>query len=190
MTRNIIDFDSFSPSEDYNRDEELSIEEALDMLDQASLLEEFLYEEDGVPPTDVAALVAGPGPVADKVKQELGKAALIPTKANPKPKSMSPKEMFNRVTSTMLKTANDPVQIALMLRNYYSRFLNQNKVPCNMINIATKKEVKYADYVKEIQAKAAAASAKGAKPGGAKPAGSKPEGPTPKPGSAPKPEGK
>jgi len=172
MTRNIIDFDSFSPSEDYNRDEELSIEEALDMLDQASLLEEFLYEEeDGVPPTDVAALVAGPGPVADKVKQELGKAALIPTKANPKPKSMSPKEMFNRVTSTMLKTASDPVQIALMLRNYYSRFLNQNKVPCNMINIATKKEVRYADYVKEIQAKAAAASAKGAKPGGPKPGG-------------------
>jgi hypothetical protein len=176
MTRNIIDFDSFSPSEDYDRNEELSIEEALDMLDQASLLEDLLYEEEsGEVPGDVASLVAGPGPVADKVRQELGKAALVPTKQNPKPKAMPPKEMFGKATSTILKAVNDPVQAALALRNFYSRFLNQNKVPCNMINIATKKEVRYSDYVKEIQAKAA----KGAKAGGPKPTG-----------PAPKPEGK
>lgn len=175
MTRNIIDFDSFSPSEYSSENhEELTIAEAFDILDEASLLEEFLYEEEGAPaapgtpPTDVAALVAGPGPVADKVKQELGKAALVPTKANPKPKAMPAKEMFGKVTSTMLKTVNDPVQVALMLRNYYSRFLNQNKIPCNMINVATKKEVGYADYLKAIKAKVDA-NAKGAKPGGPKP---------------------
>ncbi len=174
MTRNIIDFDSFSPSEYSSENHEgLTIAEAFDILDEASLLEEFLYEEEesgapGTPPTDVAALVAGPGPVADKVNQELGKAALVPTKANPKPKAMPPKEMFGKVTSTMLKTIKDPVQAALILRNYYSRFLNQNKISCNMINIATRKEVGYADYLKAIKAKVDA-NAKGTKPGGPKP---------------------
>jgi len=169
MTRNIIDFDSFSPSEDYNRNEELSIEEALDMLDEAELLEELLAEAEDSEPLPLSNVA---GPLVDKVKQVLQKAGLEPVKDEKKPKPMPPKDFFGKATSSILNTVSDPTQAALILRNVYSRFLNQNKVPCNMIDVKTRKEIKYADYAREMKAKAAAAykaAAKGA--AGTKPAG-------------------
>lgn len=186
MTRNIIDFDSFSPSEDYNRNEELSIEEALDMLDEAELLEELLAESEGDP--SVLPLSSVGGELADKIKQGLQKAGVEAAKGAMKAKPMAPKDFFGKVTNSILKSVADPTQAALILRNVYSRFLNQNKVPCNMINIKTRKEVKYADYAREMQAKAQAMT-KAASKGAMKAPGAKP-GPAPKPGSAPKPEGK
>lgn len=179
MTRNIIDFDSFSPSEDYNRNEEISIEEALDMLDEAGLLEELLAEAEGDAP--VLPLSSVGGPLADQVKQVLQKSGVEPVKGEKKPKSMPPKDYFGKVTSSILSTIKDPTQAALILRNVYSRFLNQNKVPCNMIDVKTKKEIKYADYARQMQAIQAKAKAAGPKPAGAKPAGPKPAGPAPKP---------
>ena len=182
MTRNIIDFDSFSPSEDYNRNEELSIEEALDMLDEAELLEELLAEAEGDAPVIPLSNVAGP--LADKVKQGLQKVGAEAAKGEKKPKPMPPKDFFGKVTNSILTSISDPTQAALILRNVYSRFLNQNKVPCNMINIKTRKEIKYADYareMREIQAKAQAmskAAGKGAMKGG--PAPKPPQGPASK----------
>ena len=178
MTRNIIDFDSFSPSEDYNRNEELSIEEALDMLDEAELLEELLAEAERESLAMPLSNVAGPGPMADKIKQGLQKVGVEAAKGEKKPKPMPPKDFFGKATNYFLNTISDPVQAALILRNVYSRFLNQNKVPCNMINIKTRKEVKYADYAREMQAKAQAmskAAGKGAMKGG----------PAPKPAQGP-----
>jgi len=174
MTRNIIDFDSFSPSEDYNRNEELSIEEALDMLDEAELLEELLAEAEESEPLPLSNVA---GPLADKVKQGLQKVGVEAAKGEKKPKPMPPKDFFGKATNSILNTISDPTQAALILRNVYSRFLNQNKVPCNMIDVKTRKEIKYADYAREMQAKAQAmskAAAKGA-------AGVKPAGPAPKP---------
>lgn len=178
MTRNIIDFDSFSPSEDYNRNEELSIEEALDMLDEAELLEELLAEAEGDAPVLPLSNVAGP--LADKVKQGLQKVGVEAAKGEKKPKPMPPKDFFGKATNSILNTISDPTQAALILRNVYSRFLNQNKVPCNMIDVKTRKEIKYADYAREMQAKAQAMSKAAAK-GAMKAPGAKPAGPAPKP---------
>jgi len=80
-----------------------------------------------------------------------------------------------------LNQVADPTKAALLLRNYYSRFLNMNKVPCNMINIDSKKEMKFADYQKMMQDKAIKSKG-GVKPTttGSKP-GEKPAGPAPQP---------
>jgi hypothetical protein len=193
MSRNIIDFDNFSSS-DYEAgysEEGLSIEEALDFVNGAELEELLainLDEAEGAAPGEgIASVIAGGSQgMAKAVQQGLEKAGVIGK--DKKPMKLNPKEAFGKVTSGILNQVADPTKAALLLRNYYSRFLNMNKVPCNMINIDSKKEMKFADYQKMMQDKAIKSKggvkpgAPGAKPGapGAKPgapaAGAKPEG--------------
>ena len=186
MSRNIIDFDNFSSS-DYEAgysEEGLSIEEALDFVNGAELEELLainLDEAEGAAPGEgIASLIAGVSQgMAKMVQQGLEKAGVIGK--DKKPMKLNPKEAFGKVTSGILNQVADPTKAALLLRNYYSRFLNMNKVPCNMINIDSKKEMKFADYQKMMQEKAAKAKG-GVKPTttGSKP-GEKPAGPAPQP---------
>jgi hypothetical protein len=193
MSRNIIDFDNFSSS-DYEAgysEEGLSIEEALDFVNGAELEELVigLDEADSPTPADgvagIASVIAGGSQgMAKAVQQGLEKAGVIGK--DKKPMKLNPKEAFGKVTSGILNQVADPTKAALLLRNYYSRFLNMNKVPCNMINIDSKKEMKFTDYQKMMQDKAIKSKgavkpgAPGAKPGapaaGAAAAGAKPEG--------------
>ena len=186
MSRNIIDFDNFSSSE-YDggySDEALNIEEALDFLNGVELAEIVMEldeaEEPGGPgdgAASVAAVVAaGSQEVAKAVQQGLVKQGVVDK--NNKPVKLNPKQAFNKVTVGILNQIADPTKAALLLRNYYSRFLNMNKVPCNMINIDSKKEMKYSDYERMLKEKAA--KSKGNIKGGPNPA--------PKPG--PNPAGK
>jgi hypothetical protein len=185
MNRNIIDFDNFS-STDYEggySEDGLNIEEALDFLNGVELAELVMGLDEAEGPGDgvasvAAGVAAGSQEVAKAVQQGLQKQGVI-DKDN-KPKKMNPKEAFGKVTSGILNQIADPTKAALLLRNYYSRFLNMNKVPCNMINIDSKKEMSYADYTRMLKDKAMKARgsvkpASAAKPG-APAAAAKPEG--------------
>jgi hypothetical protein len=187
MSRNIIDFDNFSSS-DYEggySEEGLNIEEALDFLNGVELAELVIGLDEADAPTPVdgvstvaAGVAAGSQEVAKAVQQGLQKQGVIDK--NNKPKKMNPKEAFGKVTSGILNQIADPTKAALLLRNYYSRFLNMNKVPCNMINIDSRKEMKYVDYERMLKDKAMKANGN-VKPGapGAKPGA--PASPSPKP---------
>ncbi len=190
MNRNIIDFDNFSSSDyeaGYSNDA-LNIEEALDFVNGVELAELVMELDEAEAPgagvTSIAATIAaGSQEVAKAVQQGLVKQGVV-DKEN-KPKKMNPKEAFGKVTSGILNQVADPTKAALLLRNYYSRFLNMNKVPCNMIGIDSKKEMNFADYEKMMKDKAAKSKG-GVKPpfapkAGAKPAGPKPAGPAPQP---------
>ena len=187
MSRNIIDFDNFSSSE-YDggySDEALNIEEALDFLNGVELAEIVMEldeaEEPGYGAASVAATVAaGSQEVAKAVQQGLVKQGVVDK--NNKPVKLNPKQAFNKVTVGILNQIADPTKAALLLRNYYSRFLNMNKVPCNMINIDSKKEMKYSDYERMLKEKAA--KSKGNIKGGPKPGPN----PAPKPGPNPAPK--